>query len=325
MLLTFVTIILAVVAIVAVVIVVRYFRLWLQGYVSRARIGIVALVMLSLRGVDPWVIMHCKVMAAQAGLRPVPTREYEALSLAGGNVERVVLALIIAARAGIELDWTVASAIDLAGRDVLEAVRISVNPQVIECPSASGGSRTTLDGVAQDGIQVRVRAGVTVRTNLSQLIGGATEATIIARVGQGIVAAIGACPSYRDALADPRLISRNVIAAGLDSQTAFAIVSIDIAEISVGENLGARLQIEQANADVRIARAQAEQQRATAVAHLREMHALTREHEAALVLAEVELVHEIATAFRTGNMRAGLAAVAPPRCLRVLASPAESA
>jgi len=281
----------------------RYFTLWLQAYLTGTRISLLSLIMMSMRRVDPAQIVRCRVMAVQAGLKSFSTEAMEAQYLAGGNVERVTAALIIANRAGIVLNWDTAAAVDLAGRDVLEAVRLSVNPRVIMCPDPESGRGDTLDGVAQDGIQLRVRVRVTVRTNLSELVGGATESTVIARVGEGIVSAIGMCHSYRDALADPMVITRNVLSRGLDSQTAFEIVSIDIADISVGENIGANLLIDQAEADKRIARADAEKRRAMAVAHEQEMVALTRENEAAVVLAEAAIPAAVATAFRNGRLR----------------------
>lgn len=282
----------------------RYFLLWLQAWVTGTRIRLLDLLLMSLRKVDPAVIVHCKVMAVQAGLPHISTSAIEVQYLAGGNVQRVTLALIAAHRAGIELDWDMAAAIDLAGRDVLEAVQVSVNPKVISCPDPEMGNGTTLDAVARDGIQLKVRVQVTVRTNLAQLVGGATEPTVIARVGQGIVSAIGSCSSYRQALSDPRLIARQVIEKGLDSRTAFDIVSIDIADIDVGTNIGALLMIDQADADIRIARARAEQRRATAIASTHEMLALTRQNQAALVLAEVRIFSAIAEAFRAGQLRA---------------------
>jgi uncharacterized protein YqfA (UPF0365 family) len=280
----------------------RYVSLWLQAYVTGTRIGLVSLMVMSLRKVNPRVVVQCQVMAVQAGLDQISTSAIESQYLAGGNVQRVVLALIAAHRAGIELDWNTAAAIDLAGRDILEAVQVSVNPKVIFCPDPATGHGDTLDGVAKDGIQLKVRVRVTVRTNLSQLIGGATEATVIARVGEAIVSAIGSCDSYQTALADPLLITRQVIDRGLDSQTAFAIVSIDIADIDVGVNVGAQLQIDQANADIRIARADAEKRRAMAVAREQEMVALTRENQAIVVLAEAQVPAAVATAFRSGNV-----------------------
>lgn len=282
----------------------RYFSLWLMAYVTGTHISLLSLVMMSLRKINPRVIVQCKVMMVQAGLTDFPTSLIEAQMLAGGNVQRITLALIAAHRAGIELDWDTAAAIDLAGRDILEAVQLSVNPKVISCPDPEDGRGSVLDGVAKDGIQLKVKVQVTVRTNLSGLVGGATESTVIARVGQSIISAIGSCESYRDALSNPRLITRSVIEAGLDSQTAFAIVSIDIADIDVGANIGAKLQIDQANADIRIAIAYAEQRRAMALAAEQEMVALTREYEALVVLAEATIPKAIAVAFREGQLRA---------------------
>ena len=285
------------------VVISRYFSLWLQAYLTGTRLSLLSLILMSLRKIDPAQIVRCRIMAVQAGLDAVSTDAMEAQYLAGGNVDRVTSALIIANRAGIALNWDTAAAVDLAGRDVLEAVRLSVNPRVIMCPDPTAGGGDTVDGVAQDGIQLKVRVRVTVRTNLAELVGGATEATVIARVGQGIVSAIGLCPNYKDALADPMVITRNVLSRGLDSQTAFEIVSIDIADISVGDNIGANLLIDQAEADKRIARADAEKRRAMAVAREQEMVALTRENEATVVLAEAAIPAAVATAFRTGHLR----------------------
>ena len=242
-------------------------------------------------------------MAVQAGLSSITTNSMESHFLAGGNVPLVIRALIAAHRAQIELDWKTASAIDLAGRNVLEAVQTSVKTKVIDCPDVARTGRPTLDGVAKDGIQLKAKARVTVRTNISQLIGGATEETIIARVGEGIVSAIGSCESHKQVLANPMLIARNVLAKGLDSQTAYEIVSIDIADIDVGDNVGARLQADQAEADVRIARAHAEERRAAAVAQEQEMRALTQENQAQVVLAEAEIPKAMAAAFRSGMLR----------------------
>lgn len=280
----------------------RYFSLWLQAYVSSTRISLFSLVMMTLRKVDPRLIVQCKVMAVQAGITDIPTSSIEAQLLAGGNVQRVILALIAANRAGIPLDWNTATAIDLAGRDILDAVKVSVNPRVINCPEPGAGRSETLDGVARDGIQLMVRVRVTVRTNVAQLVGGATEATVIARVGEGIVSAIGSCETYLEALADPQVITRRVLSQGLDSQTAFSIVSIDIADISVGRNIGAVLRTDRANTDIRIARAAAETRRAAAVARLQEMVALTVENQAAVVEAEILVPHAVADAFRARGL-----------------------
>jgi uncharacterized protein YqfA (UPF0365 family) len=220
----------------------RYFKLWLRGFVTKAGISPPTLVFMALRNVNPHVIMDARIMAVQAGLTDVSVQGLESHYLSGGNVRRIVQALIAAHRAKIDLNWNTASAIDLAGRNVLEAVQTSVNPKVIDCPDPRRGGRKTLDGIAKDGIQLKARARVTVRTNLAQLVGGATEETIIARVGEGIVSAIGSSRSHKDVLANPQLITHAVLAKSLDSQTAFEIVSIDIADVDVGENVGARLQ-----------------------------------------------------------------------------------
>jgi uncharacterized protein YqfA (UPF0365 family) len=286
----------------------RYFKLWLRGFVSRASVGPFALIGMSLRKVNPQIVIETKIMAVQAGLTDISTNAIEAHYLAGGNIRRVVQALIAAHRARIDLNWDTAAAIDLAGRNVLEAVQTSVDPKVIDCPDTRRAARATLDGVAKDGIQLKARARVTVRTNLAQLVGGATEETVIARVGEGIVSAIGSCESHRDVLSNPMLIARAVLNKGLDSQTAYEIVSIDIADIDVGDNIGARLMADQAEADMRIARAKAEERRANAVAREQEMQALTFENQAAVVMAEAEIPKAMADAFRHGNLRARAAA-----------------
>ena len=281
----------------------RYFKLWLRGFVTKAGISPPTLVFMALRNVNPHVIMDARIMAVQAGLTDVSVQGLEAHYLSGGNVRRIVQALIAAHRAKIDLNWFTASAIDLAGRNVLEAVQTSVNPKVIDCPDPRRGGRKTLDGIAKDGIQLKARARVTVRTNLAQLVGGATEETIIARVGEGIVSAIGSSQSHKQVLANPQLITHAVLAKSLDSQTAFEIVSIDIADVDVGENVGARLQADQAEADVRVARAMAEERRAMAVANEQEMKAATVENMAHVVLAEAEVTLALADAFRQGSLR----------------------
>jgi len=296
------------IALVFVVLFARYIKLWFRGYFSGARIGPLQLVGMSLRKVNPHVLVDSKIVAVQAGLAGISTRDLEGHYLAGGRVQIVVRAMIAAHRAKIELDWDAGAAIDLAGRNVLEAVQTSVDPKVIDCPDSKRATRTTLDGVAKDGIQLKARARVTVRTNLSQLVGGATEETIIARVGEGIVSAIGSCDNHKDVLRNPMLIARNVLEKGLDSQTAYAIVSIDIADIDVGDNVGARLQADQAEADMRIARAQAEERRAAAVATEQDMKALTQENRAKVTLAEAEIPKAMANAYREGNLRASTSA-----------------
>jgi len=248
--------------------------------------------------------VDAQVMMVQAGLFGISTNALESHYLAGGNIPIVVRALVAAQKAGIELDWNTAAAIDLAGRNVLEAVQTSVKTKVIDCPDVTRHGRKTLDGVARDGIQLKARARVTVRTNLGQLVGGATEETIIARVGEGIVSAIGSCATHKEVLANPMLIAQTVLNKGLDSHTAYEIVSIDIADIDVGDNVGARLQADQAEADVRIARAKAEERRAMAVAQEQEMCARTQENQAQVVLAESEIPRALAEAYRGGKLRA---------------------
>ena len=294
----------ALVAIIVLAVFAAYFKLWLRAYVTKAKIGPFSLLFMSLRKVNPTAIVDAKIMAVQAGLREVTTERLEAHYLTGGNIRNVVRALIITHRAKIQLDWNTASAIDLAGRNVLEAVQTSVDPKVIDCPDPKSFGRNTLDGVAKNGIQLKAKARVTVRTNLAQLIGGATEDTIVARVGEGIVSAIGSCASHKEVLANPMLIAKTVLDKGLDSQTAYEIVSIDIADIDVGDNIGARLQADQAEADMRIARAHAEERRARAVAAEQEMKALTVENQAKVVLAEAEIPLAMADAFRIGSLRA---------------------
>ena len=237
------------------------------------------------------------VMAVKAGI-PVDLDKLQAHVLARGNIHNVCTALVAASRANISLTFERTAAIDLAGRDVLDAVRTSVNPKVIDCPHGGG----TIDGVAKDGIQLRCKARVTVRTNLARLVGGATEETVVARVGQGIVAAIGMANDHKEVLANPSNISKTVLEAGLDAGTAFEIVSIDIADITVGENIGAKLLTDQAEAQKRQAQAQAEAQRAKAVARAQEMEALQRENRAKVILAEAEIPKSIAGAFNTGNI-----------------------
>jgi uncharacterized protein YqfA (UPF0365 family) len=281
-----------------------YFRLWIQSVLTNARITIWDLIGMTFRKVNASVIVKTKIMAVTAGLdrTDITTKALEAHYLAGGNVPLVVRALVAAAKAKtIKLTYREATAIDLAGRNVLEAVQTSVYPKVIDCP-AKGGPRKSLDAVAKDGIQLKVTARVTVRANLQQLIGGATEDTIIARVGEGIVSAIGSARDHKEVLENPDLISKAVLAKRLDSQTAFEIVSIDIADIDVGQNIGARLQADQAEADTRVARARAEGRRAMAVAAEQERLAEIEESRAKLVEAEAEVPKAMAEAFRSGKL-----------------------
>jgi len=282
------------------VIVLKFFKLWIQAYFSRAPVPLFALVGMWLRKVNAGVIVNGRIMAVQAGLK-VDTPELEALYLAGGHVPNVIRAMVAADRAGIPLDFKTASGIDLAGRNVLEAIQTSVNPKVIDCPDPSKG-KDTIDAVAKNGIQILARARVTVRTNIRQLVGGATDETIIARVGEGIVATIGSANDHKEVLANPDRISKAVLAKGLDAGTAYEILSIDIADVNVGDNIGARLQADQAEADKRVAQAKAEERRALAVAREQEMQAEVVENRAKVVLAEAEIPMAIAAAFKAGHL-----------------------
>ncbi len=281
-----------------------YFRWWIQSVLTGAKITIWDLIGMSFRKVKAAVIVPSKIMVIQSGIKDpdLTTSALEAHYMAGGNVPLVTRALVAAHKAkNIELSFTKAAAIDLAGRNVLEAVQTSVYPRVIDCP-AKGDSRRSLDAVARDGIQLKVRARVTVRSNLQQLIGGATEETIIARVGEGIVSAIGSADDHKAVLENPDLISKAVLARRLDSQTAFEIVSIDIADIDVGDNIGARLRADQAEADTRVARARAEGKRAMAVAKEQENMASIEESRAELVAAEADVPKAMADSFRSGKL-----------------------
>ncbi|NIL96288.1 MAG: flotillin-like protein FloA [Planctomycetales bacterium] len=291
-----------------VILVAVYGKLWFRAYMSNARVSIFSLVGMTFRQVNARTIVDAKIMAMQAGVGTDPntgitTSRLEAHYLANGNVPNVIHALIAAHRAGMDLDFDRAAAIDLAGRDVLDAVRTSVHPKVIDCPDPRKSGKTTLSAIAKDGIQLMAKARVTVRTNLAQLIGGATEDTVVARVGEGIVSAIGSADTHKDVLENPDRISKAVLERGLDAQTAFEIVSIDIADIDVGENIGARLQADQAEADTRVARARAEQRRAEAIAREQEMKASVADNRARVLLAEAEVPRAMADAFRTGNFR----------------------
>ena len=283
----------------------RFARLWVQSVMTGAGVGMFDLMRMWFRKVNPTVITRTKIMAVQAGLdddEELTTKALEAHYMAGGNVPLVIRSMIAARKAKIiELSFRRATAIDLAGRNILEAVQTSVSPRVIDCPPQTG-KRMTLDAVAKNGIQLKVKARVTVRANLDQLIGGATEETIVARVGEGIVSAIGSAETHAEVLANPDRISRAVLARKLDSQTAFEIVSIDIADIDVGDNIGARLQADQAEADTRVARAQAEGRRAMAVSQEQEYLAGIEENRAKLVEAEAQIPKAMADAFRTGKL-----------------------
>ncbi len=289
---------------IAMAVFLSYFRWWIQAFFTRAKVSFWDLIGMSFRKVKASVIVPCKIMAVQAGLvdEELTTKALEAHYLAGGNVPLVIRALIAANKAKtIKLSYREATAIDLAGRNVLEAVQTSVYPRVIDCPP-KGSVNKTLDAVAKDGIQLKVRARVTVRSNLQQLIGGATEETIIARVGEGIVSAIGSAESHKKVLENPDMISKAVLARRLDSQTAFEIVSIDIADIGVGDNIGARLRADQAEADTRVARARAEGRRAMAVAQEQENTAMIEQSRAKLVEAEAEIPQAMADSFSSGKL-----------------------
>ncbi len=283
-----------------ILIIARYFALWIQALFAEARVSFFNLIGMSLRKVNPHVIVLSRIRAVQAGLE-VATKEMESHFLAGGRVPNVITALISANRANIDLTWKTATAIDLAGRDILDAVQMSVIPKVIDCPNPATG-KTTIDAVAKDGIQIRAKARVTVRANIDRLVGGATEETIIARVGEGIVTTIGSADTYNQVLENPDNISKKVLEKGLDAGTAFEILSIDIADVDVGENIGAKLQADQAEADKRRFQAEAEKRRAMAMAREQEMQALVRENRAKVVLAEAEIPMAIAESFRSGNL-----------------------
>jgi uncharacterized protein YqfA (UPF0365 family) len=278
-----------------------YMNLWIQAYLSKAKVSIFSIIGMRLRKVNPQVIVINKIKLVKAGIDSIKTDDLEGHYLAGGNVTNVVSAVIAAWHANIELDWGVARAIDLAGRDILDAVNTSVNPKVIDCPNPSLG-RSTIDAVAKDGIQLKARARVTVRTNLSRLVGGATEETVVARVGEGIVSSIGSAESHKKVLENPDAISKAVIGRGLDAGTAYEILSIDIADVDVGDNIGAKLQEDQAQADTKVAQALAEKRRAMAVAQEQEFRAEEQKNRALVVLAEADVPKAMADAFRSGNM-----------------------
>ncbi len=282
----------------------RYFWLWIQSVMTGAKVSVIDLLGMMFRRVDAKTIVRGKIMAVQAGIRDedLTTKALEAHYLARGNVPQVIRALVAARKSKqITLSFREAAAIDLAGRNVLDAVQTSVYPKVIDCPP-KGSAVAFLDAIAKDGIQLKVKARVTVRANLQRLIGGATEETIIARVGQGIVSAIGSSESHKIVLENPDVISKAVLASRLDDQTAFEIVSIDIADIDVGENIGARLQADRAEADTRVARAKAESRRAEAVATEQEMIAKIEESRAEVVSAESQVPKAIADSLLSGRL-----------------------
>lgn len=296
-------VVLAVVGLIGLVILIvisQYIQLAVQAWLSGAPVSLIKLVMMRLRKVSPTYIVFNRISAKKAGLE-IDSDQLESHYLAGGNIERVVRAMIAADKAKIDLPWDRATAIDLAGRDILDAVKTSVDPKVIDCPSVQSG-RQTIDAVAKDGIQLKARARVTVRTNIARLVGGATEETIIARVGEGIISTIGSAEDHKSVLENPDKISKTVLAKGLDSGTAFEILSIDIADIDVGENIGANLQTAQAEADTKRFQAQAEQRRALAVAQEAEHQAEAEKNRALVVLAEAEIPKAISEALRKGTL-----------------------
>ena len=277
----------------------QFAGLYIRAMVSGAHVSFLELIGMKLRKVNAVTIVNSRIQALRAGLN-VTQVEMESHQLAGGNVPRVINAMIAANKASIDLSWKTATAIDLAGRDILGAVQTSVNPKVIDVPSSAMG-RSTIDAVAKNGIQLKVKARVTVRTNIQRLVGGATEETIIARVGEGIVTAIGSANDHKDVLENPDHISKAVLAKGLDANTAFEILSIDIADIDVGENIGAKLQADQAESDKRRFQAEAEKRRAMAVALDQENVAKQSENRAIVVLAEAEIPKAMADALRGGH------------------------
>ncbi len=297
-------IIVVVVVVVLAAIVFSFFSVWLRAWLAGAPVGPFNLLAMKLRQVPYSTIVDARIRATKAGIK-LSIDDVEAQYLAGGNVIDCVHALIAAQKAGIALDWQRACAIDLAtkgsGKSVEEAVRTSVDPKVIDCPNPASG-RTTIDGVAKDGIQVKVKARVTVRTHLDRFVGGAKEETIIARVGEGIVSTIGSSESYKTVLESPDSISKTVLARGLDVGSAFEILSIDIADVDVGENVGAKLQTAQAEANKSIAQAQAEIRRAAAVAVEQEMRARVQEMQAKVVEAQAQVPLAMAEAFRSGRL-----------------------
>ena len=293
-------IVLGVIALAIIAIFLKFFGLWFRALLSGAHISIGRLIGMWIRKVKSRVIVDSRIMLTKAGIS-TDSDLLETHFLASGDVIRVSKALIAANKANIPLDFKQAAAIDLAGRDVLDAVKTSVNPKVIDCPNPEKG-RPTIDAVAKDGIQLRAKARVTVRANIERLVGGATEETIIARVGEGIVTTIGSAETYKHVLENPDNISKTVLQKGLDAGTAFEILSIDIADVDVGDNIGAKLQADQAEADKRRFQAVAEQRRAAARAREQEMSALVEENRAKVVLAEAEIPKAIAKAFEAGNL-----------------------
>lgn len=284
-----------------IILLLKFGLIWLRASSAGVGVSWFNLIGMWIRRVSPSVIVDSRIIASKSGL-DVSYEEIETHVLASGRVISVVQAMVMASKAKIPLEWQQACAIDLAGRDILDAVRTSTNPKVIDVPDQKKGGMDFITAIAKDGIQLKVKARVTVRTNIKQLIGGAVEETIIARVGEGIVNTIGSADDHKHVLRQPDMISKNVLAKGLDSGTAFEILSVDIGDVDVGENIGAKLQSDQAEANKKIAQAKAEERRAMAVAKEQEMKALVEENRAKVVLAEAEVPLAMAEAFRNGRL-----------------------
>ena len=294
------TILIWVVAIVVAIFLFFYFiplNLWIMAQFSGVRVGLLNLMFMRVRKVPPGVIVRSQILAVKAGLKDITTSQLETHYLAKGNLTNVIKALVVADKANLSLSFKQATAIDLAGRDVLEAVQLSVTPYIIIVPA--------ITGVSVEGIQVIAEARVTVKTNIQQLVGGAGEETIKARVGQGIISTIGKASGYQEVLKNPDSISKEVLENGLDAGTAYTILSIDIADINIGKNIGATLQIDQAGADLKIAKAKAEKRRSMAVAFEQEMVAKIEEARARVIEAEAEIPFAMAGAFASGNLMKG--------------------
>ena len=299
----FLIVFLAIVLIILLSILGKFISLWFQAFVSGTPIPLFGIIGMSLRKIPPRIIVTARINSYKAGLKNISVADLETHYLAGGHVMNVVESMIAADKANIPLDWRRATAIDLAGRNIKEAVQTSVYPKVIDCPPQVNKSHAEyIVGVAKDGVQLLVRCRVTVRTNIAQLVGGATEETIIARVGEGIVSAIGASDTHLQVLESPQRISKAVLDKGLDAQTAFEILSIDIVECILGENIGAKLRADRAESDKRIAQAKAEERRAMAVAMEQENKAKVKDMEAKLIEAQSLVPQAMAEAFRTGKM-----------------------
>ncbi len=277
-----------------------YVALWIQARMSQVKIRLLDLFLMKLKKVDPGLIVRSKIMTQQAGMGQIPLSAFESLYLSGGDVKRVVLAVVSARHANIPLSWDIAAEFELAGRNIYEAIRSSVIPQMIHWPDPTEDNNESSWAIAQDGVQLRVKVAVTVTTDLNHLIGGATEATMTARIGQAIVSAVGSCPSYQEILENPSILSDKILSNRLSDQTCFTIVSIDIASIQVGANVGALLRAARALSDLRVHNAAAEGRRSQAIAQLQEMRVRTRCFQAMLLFTEVDIMNAIATAFRIG-------------------------